>query len=252
LDERYLVTEKLDGVSKTLYVVRRDSKWIKAVPRVEMAEGVVRQWLLQRKTEGGLATDGPLELYGDYFLGVATQKSSVLPCFESLEQSGVSAPTPNTSIAWDAVSAMNLHERLLQLARSLEIGDLALQGELIGPEIRPKTASALTDQHAFFAYGLWDIDRQPHLPVQQEIEVLEQWGLPRVPIVVVKSLKEFLAESPGLQEGEELEMEETLEGRRRNLPEAASGQSQLNEKAIREDLVFRAVSGNFFFKVISN
>jgi hypothetical protein len=226
--DKYLVTEKLDGLSTTLYIVKRDSKWCTAIPGFQGLDEAWQIWLREAKCAQIIQ-----DKFKDHFIGFATQSKSISPS--------------TSSVAWRAIQDANLPFLLLQVARRMRIHNLVLQGELIGPTIRPKAANALIDHHAFFAFGLYDIAKQQHVPARTELEELKLWKVPCVPFIGIMTLGALVKGQPDGLEGDDNFVKMTDK-----LLRAAEGKSKLNSAALREGLVFRALSGDFWFKIISN
>lgn len=69
-------------------------------------------------------------------------------------------------------------------------GNIAIQGELVGPAIHGNREDL--KQHEFYAYNIWDIDTQSYLhPTVRDI-LLDQIGLQTVPIIDTGRTLEYL------------------------------------------------------------
>ncbi len=131
----------------------------------------------------------------------------------------------STNSHWRVIYSLSLHERLLELGRSL-----AVQGELVGPGIQ-KNRYGLKSP-TVFVFNVYDIEASAYLDKASMEVVSAQLGLQTVPAIgkfaVPASIDEMLA--------------------------SAEGKSVLNPKTEREGLVWVYGSGDdrISFKTISN
>ena len=139
-------------------------------------------------------------------------------------------PDNPSNVLWRVALKLDLLNLLPQLNRNL-----AIQGELIGPNIQ-KNNEKLTE-HAWFVFDVWDIDRQHYFSASERLAFARKLGLQHVPVVTdsiqvfrnFSSLEELLARADG---------------------------PSLSAKIKREGLVYKSlepVDGEIIsFKVISN
>ncbi|MDJ1185728.1 RNA ligase (ATP) [Roseofilum casamattae] len=102
------------------------------------------------------------------------------------------------NVLWRVALKLDLPNLLPQLNRNL-----AIQGELIGPNIQ-KNNEKLTE-HTWFVFDVWDIDRQHYFSASERLSFVRQLGLKHVPVVSesiqvfrnFSSLVELLARADG-------------------------------------------------------
>lgn len=105
--------------------------------------------------------------------------------------------------------------------------NLAIQGEMVGPTIQKNFEGVKSNQ--FYIYDIFDIDRQKYLLPVERVELIAKYNLQAVPPAGIVTLPATVAEAI----------------------EDADGPSGLNGK-MREGFVYKAVTRDFSFKVISN
>lgn len=125
---------------------------------------------------------------------------------------------------WNMARAAKLEELLRSVGRNL-----ALQGELIGPGIQGNIYAL--DKHHFRVFDIYDIHAGRYLNPGERANLVSMLGLESAPWLGIISLR-----------GCEIV----------DLLGAAEGPSTLNPKAEREGLVYKHVSSEDSFKVISN
>ncbi len=133
-----------------------------------------------------------------------------------------------TNTFWKMEKKYNIINSIKKCGRNL-----AIQGELVGPNIEGNIYNL--KEHSFFVYDIFDIDKQEYLLHKERVEVLVSHfsDLPIMPHVpVVASIYKL---SKDVNE----------------LLNFANGVSKLANTA-REGVVFKCVSKNISFKVISN
>lgn len=190
---RFQVTEKLDGLSLSVYCVRKDSEFFKSLPA------------LAKGAQSVMETDTTR-------VGVCTQRDEYQLSVDS--------------ISWTAVRRVGLPERLAGMGRNL-----AIQGELVGSTLRGNSIGFGEGEYNYFAFAIFDIDRQRYLPVQAETVIFRTLNVPIVPLIGTFTLREFardVAEIVWKAEGV------GMKGR------------------AREGLVFKGIGSAVIFKVISN
>jgi len=105
---------------------------------------------------------------------------------------------------------------------------IAVQGEMVGPGIQNNFEGL--DEVELYIYDIFDIDRQGYVCADERVEICKQLGLQMVPVF----------DSP-------MRLPQTIE----EVLALADGPSGLKGK-YREGLVFKSLSRDFSFKVISN
>lgn len=125
---------------------------------------------------------------------------------------------------WRMAHSANLRPLLESLGR-----DIALQGELIGPGIQGNRYAL--DQHQYRIFDIYDIREGRYLWPDERESLLALLKLESVPVIETVALHDS------------------------NIPEllkSAEGKSIINPKAEREGLVFKCMTSDDSFKVISN
>lgn len=125
---------------------------------------------------------------------------------------------------WKVAIRENLIDKIRSTSRNY-----AFQGELIGEGIQGNAYNIIGQD--FFLYDIFDIDAQEYiLPLERHM-LCEYLGIKHVPIIDT-----FFVTTPNVD----------------NLLEKADGMSKLNDKSIREGLVFKSNDSGDSFKAISN
>lgn len=155
LDTVFQITEKLDGVSMTVYRVATGSKWDKALPALP---------LVSTQRTGGAR------------VGVASAG-------EDLDERA-------NNVYWQAAKRRDLPDKL----RQTKIRNVAIQGELIGPSIKNNSLCFPKDtEHDFIVFHIFDIDKQEYVNAAEVVEICVNLDLPHVPVVGYMKLREFAA-----------------------------------------------------------
>jgi RNA ligase (TIGR02306 family) len=125
---------------------------------------------------------------------------------------------------WRVTKQYGLEEKLRSLGRNI-----AIQGELIGPNIQGNIYKLQAPD--FYVFDMFDIDKQEYLSASERIELsVGTLSLKHTPVI-------------GHLKG--------LDSTQAYL-DLSEGKSVLNPNQEREGLVFKALDGSFSFKVISN
>ena len=122
---------------------------------------------------------------------------------------------------------LNMKEKLEAASEYLS-GDLAIQGEMVGPSIQGNFEGV--DKNKLFVYSVFDIDRQKYFLPETAQSVVKRIGLEYVPVLHHR-----------------MKLPETVT----EVLSMADGDSGLGGK-YREGLVFKSLDRDFSFKVISN
>ena len=109
-----------------------------------------------------------------------------------------------------------------------DIGNVAIQGELVGPGIQGNQEKLTA--HNLYVFDVWLIDEQRHATQSERIAIVEKLGLPHVPILHYK------ASAPA-------SVDAAL---------ALADGPSLNLSVKREGLVFKSLCGTVSWKAISN
>jgi RNA ligase (TIGR02306 family) len=140
-------------------------------------------------------------------------------------------------------NAENVYVKMLinsQLQTALSnFGNIAVQGEIMGPSIRGNRESFST--YKFFIFDVFMIDEQRYLAPLERLEFVNKL----LPFVN----KKLVFHAPIISYSANLHNTFDINGAQ-ELLKFAEGKSIVN--AVREGLVFKRVDGKFSFKVISN
>ena len=193
----FQVSEKLDGLSMTVYAIHTDSHWHRGLSQLPPGSG---ESMNNR----------------DRRIGVCSRHKDFIDNGQSL--------------FWNVAKAMDLPSKVAKISQSMN-KNLALQGEICGSTIENNMLNFPEGEHAFFAFGIWDIDKQCHFGSAQTEDICKSFDIPHAPILCYRRLN----------------MEHDLV---RKLIEEADGVG-ING-SVREGYVFKSVTGKVHFKVISN
>ncbi len=94
---------------------------------------------------------------------------------------GVCSRNMNLKLEQTGNAFVDMFHRLVLAEKLLEYGNIAVQGELMGPKIQGNREGF--SDYAFYAYDIWDIDRQQYLPSNQRNAILDRLGLGLVPVL---------------------------------------------------------------------
>lgn len=134
---------------------------------------------------------------------------------------------PETNSFTALFNELGLKQKLIE-AREYLSGDLAIQGEMVGPSIQGNFEGV--DKNRLFVYSVFDIDRQEYVLPETAQSIVKRISLDYVPVLHHRmKLPETVAEVLKLADG----------------PSALGGK-------YREGLVFKSLDRDFTFKVISN
>lgn len=150
----FQITEKLDGVSMTVYRVEVGSKWHKALP--------------------DLPADNNQEKAG-VRIGVASAG-------EDLDERG-------NDVYWQAAKHFDLLTKINDTGLPKNV---AVQGELIGPTIKNNSLKFADEEpHDFIIFQIFDIDKQCFISPIKVLELCARLRLPHVPVLGYFPLRNF-------------------------------------------------------------
>lgn len=153
LNTPFQITEKLDGVSMTVYRVVCGSKWHKVLP--DLPEGS-----------------------GQEVKGV---RLGVTSASEDLDEQG-------NDVYWLAAKRSGLPNKL----NDLGLGNVAVQGELIGPTVKNNSLNFDENaEHEFVVFQIFDIDKQKFVNAREVADICKRLNLTHVPVVGYMRLKDF-------------------------------------------------------------
>lgn len=167
LNIEFQVTEKIDGVSMTVYRVQKGSPWHASLP--DLPQGSTQEDETAR-------------------VGVASRT-------DDLDEKG-------DSVYWQAARLIDLPSKM----EKMDPPNIAVQGELIGPTVRNNSLGFGPEEpHQFVVFQIYNIDTQKWLDPRRVAHICETHGLPHVPIIgrfrlgdFATSLKELLDRADGV------------------------------------------------------
>ncbi|WP_318734659.1 RNA ligase (ATP) [Roseofilum sp. Belize BBD 4] len=165
------------------------------IPKTDQ-ERIQNLWESYAATLQDVAFEETVKLDGSS-MTVYVREGEVGVCSRNLDLK-CDRPDKPRNILWQVALKLNLLELLPPLHRNL-----AIQGELIGPNIQ-KNNEKLTEP-AWFVFDVWDIDRQQYFPASERLSFIQQLGLQHVPVVSesiqvfrnFSSLEELLSHADG-------------------------------------------------------
>ncbi|KAI0601090.1 RNA ligase-domain-containing protein [Biscogniauxia sp. FL1348] len=141
----FQITEKLDGLSMSVYLVQESSQWYSAISRFPV---------------------GHTQRVGTAHMGIATNNKSV-PVNEA-----------STSWFWRAASQQCILSKMAEAGKNI-----AVQGELCGSSILTNSMGFPEGEHHFYVFDIFDIDKQQYLPFHKAREMCRNHGWDYVPII---------------------------------------------------------------------
>lgn len=132
----------------------------------------------------------------------------------------------DNSIFWKAAREQGIYEKLQRLKLNI-----AVQGELCGSSILGNSMGFPEGRHAFYVFGIWDIDKQAWWGAKRTLQFCDENGLNHAPVLYRLKLSHFAKD-----------VDELLA--------KAEGKGILGKN--REGLIFRTMNNSFSFKVIAN
>lgn len=150
----FQVTEKVDGVSMTVYRVEVGSRWHQSLPP--------------------LPHGNSQENCKDARVGVASAG-------EDLDMCG-------NDTYWQAARHADIVDRIHHIG----LPNIAVQGELVGPSIKKNSLKFADDApHEFIVFQIFDIDKQSYMNPAKVIDICKGLDLPHVPILGYYRLRDF-------------------------------------------------------------
>ena len=141
-----------------------------------------------------------------------------------------------TNVYWRIAKELDIEKKMRELCDI--IGDFAIQGEIVGPGIQSNRLKL--DKLSFFVFNIYSIAYKKYLSWQNIEEFNKDLGLQLVPIL-----------GTGFVLSEDMSID--------SLIAMADGTSLLNQKVLREGLVYRSyygcpdeIYGKVSFKIVSN
>lgn len=218
---RYQETVKLDGATMTCYFIRRDSKLFNALSSLPVdVDADNSQDSDPKKKNKNTMRPIPRSAYDtvDGRFGVCSSNVDLSPSVVSRAISGVDY--------WAAALQDGLPSKMAK-----QNANLAIQGELIGWNIRGNHHNYPPGRTQFYMFAVWDINTQQYWHPGKAFHVAKKMGLRHVP--VLRPSVGVLEVCPKRKKGnvEFLERADSMEG---------------------EGLVYKCIEDGRWFKVVSN
>jgi RNA ligase (TIGR02306 family) len=126
---------------------------------------------------------------------------------------------------WNVARKYKIEEKL----REFGYDNIAIQSEILGPAIQNNIYGL--EEHQFFVFDVYDIKNSEYFTPEKRQEFCKKLELQHAPVLETIQLKNLSIE---------------------NIISIADGFSQLNNKVLREGIVFKSLCGTYHFKSISN
>lgn len=126
---------------------------------------------------------------------------------------------------WNVARRYNIEEKL----REFGYEDIAIQSEILGPAIQNNIYEL--KEYQFFVFDAYDIKNGKYFTPEKRQEFCKKLEFQHAPVLETIELKNLTIE---------------------NIISIADGFSQLNNKVLREGIVFKSLCGTHHFKSISN
>lgn len=126
---------------------------------------------------------------------------------------------------WNVARKYNIEEKL----REFGYESIAIQSEILGPAIQNNIYEL--KEHQFFVFDVYDIKNGKYFTPEERQEFCKKLEFQHAPVLETIELKNLTIE---------------------NIISIADGFSQLNNKVLREGIVFKSLCGTHHFKSISN
>jgi RNA ligase (TIGR02306 family) len=151
--KEFQISEKLDGISMTVYGIRAGSAWYHGLPPLPAG-----------CTSAMETSQGRV--------GVCSRTRDFMDTKESLH--------------WQVAKAVDLPSDIWRLGRNI-----AIQGELCGSMIQGNSMGYAEGEHEFFVFAMFDIDDQKYLPGDVVEQLCRELKTPHTPVIGYKKLGEF-------------------------------------------------------------
>ncbi|KAK4224801.1 RNA ligase-domain-containing protein, partial [Podospora fimiseda] len=174
------VTEKVDGLTMSIYRYSRASKWADQVHR--------------------LPATAPESMHvGEYRVGVCDRRN------DYLDRPG--------NVFWAAARASGILTKLNQFG----LKNFAIQGEIVGATILGNTLNYPEGVHEFLVFGIWDIDNRKYISPRAAELLCNRLKIKHVPVIGYgpitrwgKNVDELLKSADGPASGRSGELREGL------------------------------------------
>lgn len=207
-------------------------KWEKPIPACLAGQmrGNFPSFIRKTDQERVQNLDGMIDWDAEYEISIKLDGSSMTMWFMGVDF-GVCSRNVDLLMTQEGNTFVDVAKRILADDRMTLADNIAIQGELMGPNIQGNREGLSC--HEFYVFDVWDIGRQAYWPPSQTREFCVRHGLKHVPVLHDGcTLREFGISS----------IADALY--------QAEGPSMIH--AVREGLVFKRTDGAFSFKAIAN
>ncbi|KAL1842075.1 hypothetical protein VTJ49DRAFT_6057 [Mycothermus thermophilus] len=151
----WFITEKLNGVTMTVYKIAKNSTWAQSLP--ELPDGC------------------PPTMQDDSNrYGVCSRTEDLIDRDDNLY--------------WQTAKASGV---LRVLPHIDNLPNIAVIGELCGSSIEGNTMNYPKGKHEFVVFAIWDIDQAKYLPPKKTLEICKRHGLRHMPVIGVMTVGEL-------------------------------------------------------------
>jgi hypothetical protein len=162
-NKTWQITEKLDGVTMTVYKLAKDSKWAECLPT--------------------LPADCPPTMQDEKNrYGVCSRRADLIDRADNLY--------------WQVAKESGVLGKLDLLG----LPNVAVQGELCGHSIEGNTMNYPEGAHEFIVFGIWDIDKSRYLYPKPAAELCSRLGIKHAPVLGYVSLNNYARDAYELLE----------------------------------------------------
>ncbi|KAK4150663.1 RNA ligase-domain-containing protein [Chaetomidium leptoderma] len=140
------ITEKLDGITMTVYKFAKDSPWADCLP--------------------ALPTDCPPTMQDEKNrYGVCNRREDMIDRDDNLY--------------WQTAKKSGVLNKL----HGFGLANVAVQGEFCGHSVEGNTMNYPEGEHEFIVFGIWNIDTGRYLHPKQTVELCKKLGIKHVPVL---------------------------------------------------------------------
>ncbi|KAI1631617.1 RNA ligase-domain-containing protein [Biscogniauxia mediterranea] len=141
----FQITEKLDGLSMSVYLVQESSQWYSGISYLP---------------------PGHTQRVGAAHIGIASRSKSI-PANEA-----------STSWFWKTASQQGILNKIAEAGKNI-----AVQGELCGSSILTNSMGFPEGEHHFYVFDIFDIDKQMYLPFHKARKMCRDFDWDYVPVI---------------------------------------------------------------------
>ncbi|KAI1499931.1 RNA ligase-domain-containing protein [Biscogniauxia marginata] len=171
---QFQITEKLDGLPMSVYIVQKSSQWYSGLPYLPGSH---------------------TQCVGPARVGVCSAKED-LPADEKY----VSPSSPSVWF-WRTAKQQGILNRISQAGKNVVV-----QGELCGSSILRNSMGFAEGEYHFYIFNIYNIDKQRYLPLDQTLRICKDLGWDHVPVIsrssklcdFAKDVEDLLGKAEGI------------------------------------------------------